>query len=196
MNKILFSLFIFSSPLFSDIFPFQTIEKANSAYNKGEFIKSARLFEMLDTKEASVHYNVANAYYKAENYDKALENYIKAKGVEDSIRFYNMGNSYFKKSDFNKAIEYYLKSLNIKDDTDTQYNLLLAEHRAKEQDRKKDNTLSKKKKRPSYNQKIEDTNKMANEELNYLLKQINKKKIPTVMYNINREEASSDKNPW
>jgi len=198
MNKALVSLFIFSSSLFSDIFPFQTIEKANSAYLKGKFIKSARLFEMLDVTDASVAYNIANAYYKAGDYDKALEYYIKAEGVDDSARFYNMGNSYYKKNNFNKAIDFYIKSLNVKDDIDTQHNLLLAEKRAEEKYQKKDSSKNINIKR-DIEKKVEDKSNQdmgSQKELDYLLKQTNKKRIPTVMYSVEREEEHHVKNPW
>lgn len=203
MNRFIVSFFLLLSPLFSDIFPFQTIEKANLAYKNRDFLKSARLFNSLDKQDSLVLYNMANSYYKANKYDTALKFYIKAEGVDEATRFYNIGNCYFKKNEFNQAIEFYVKSLNIKDDKDTKHNLLLAEKMAEDKQNSLDKNLTDKKKitqniedRDSKREKMrkEDTQK---DELTYLLKQINREKIPTVMYNLNRgEREDSGKNPW
>ena len=197
MNRVFFLFFLFLSSLFADIFSFQTIEKANRAYNSGEFEHSARLFNTLSTKDAIIFYNIANAYYKAGLYDKALRSYKKAKGVDEAICFYNMGNSYFKKNEFKKAIDFYIKSLNIKEDRDARYNLGLAKKREK---KKESNNRDKKKRygtKKKLDKDISTQDKIRKDELSYLLKQINRKKIPTIMYNLNRgEKENSDKNPW
>ncbi|MCH9739966.1 MAG: tetratricopeptide repeat protein, partial [Epsilonproteobacteria bacterium] len=123
MNKKLFYYFLFSPILFADILPFQTIEKANDAYEKGEYHKSAELFNELKKDDPTVAYNEANAHYKAGDYDKALKHYEKAKGIDEATRQHNLGNTHFKKDDLENAIKSYEESLKIRDDEDTRYNL-------------------------------------------------------------------------
>ena len=190
MNRILLYLplfsFLFSHLLFADMFPFQTIVKAHQAYIDGEFRRSARLFNTLDKKDASVAYNRANSYYKAGMYDSAERSYLQAKGVDEAMRSYNLGNVYFKKREFTKAIASYERSLTFKEDEDARFNLELAKQKRKK---------NLKKIIPKY-QKLEE-NKKIDKELTYLLKQLSKKKIPTMLYRIKSEhKEQDDSNPW
>jgi len=127
MNRVSISLFLLCSSLSADIFPFQIIEKANSAYAHKDFKKAIKLFKCLDSKNRWVAYNLGNSYYKIGMYNKALEYYTLAKGVDEPIRLYNIGNSYFKKGDFIRAVTFYRASLALKEDEDTKQNLHLAE---------------------------------------------------------------------
>ena len=210
MNRPLLylSLFTFLSPssLFADMFPFQTIEKANQAYSDGEFRKSARLFNTLDKKDVSVAYDRANAYYKAGMYDASERSYLRAKGVDEAMRSYNLGNVYFKKREFDKAIASYEHSLTFKEDEDARFNLELAKQK-REQNRKKSKRKEKIKKRTPLYQKSKENKKIDKElsseerlrkqELTHLLQQVSKKKMPTMLYRIKSEqEEQDDSNPW
>jgi len=53
MNKLII-LLLASNFLLADLLDFKTIEQANKAYEKGDFNKSARLFNALDSKEPTV----------------------------------------------------------------------------------------------------------------------------------------------
>jgi hypothetical protein len=64
MNKLILYI-LCTGAIYADIFDFQTIEKANQAYEKGDFNKSAKLFNALDSKEPTAVYDKANAEYKA-----------------------------------------------------------------------------------------------------------------------------------
>ena len=143
MFKI-FPYFIFTSLLFADIFPFQTIEKANQAYESGAFQKSAMLFKSLKKETPTVVYNQANAEYKAGSYDEALKHYAEAKGVDDAMLEHNIGNTYFKKNDFNNAITHYEKALSFREDEDTRYNLALAKQKKEEQQEQENRDTNKK----------------------------------------------------
>ena len=251
MNKIIIYIF-FTNILFADIFNFQTIEKANKAYENGEFSKSATLFNSLSKDDPSVAYDEGNAHYKAGNYDEALNAYNKAEGMDEATRSYNMGNSYFQKKELDKAIKAYEKSLKFKEDVDTQHNLELAkkkkkkeeeqkkkqdkkddkkkeekdkkkkedEEKKKEQDKKdeqkkkddekkkeddkknadKDKKSDEEKKREAQAKKDKEMSpeeKMRKKELSHLLKQLSKKKMPTMMYQANDEKRKDDNvNPW
>ncbi|CAA6798432.1 MAG: TPR domain protein in aerotolerance operon, partial [uncultured Sulfurovum sp.] len=129
---------LLSPLLFADMFDFQTIEKANSAYVEGDFNKSAKLFGSLKNSDSTVAYDKANAEYKAGRYDEALSSYKKAKGVDEAQRQHNIGNAHFKKQELDKAIEAYEKALEVRDDEDTKHNLELAKKKKKEEEQKKE----------------------------------------------------------
>ena len=206
MNRTLLylSLFYFLSPisLFSDMFPFQTIEKANKAYIDGKFRTSARLFNTLDRKDAFVAYNRANAYYKAGMYDASERSYIRAKGVDEATRTYNLGNVYFKKREFDKAIDSYEHSLTVREDSDTRFNLELAkqkreENKSREQVKKRKPLYLKLKESKKRDKEITNEEKIRKQELTHLLKQVSKKRMPSMLYLIESEkEEQNDKNPW
>jgi len=221
-----FPYFILTPLIFADIFPFQTIEKANQAYENGEFAKSTRLFKSLKKDEPIVAYNQANAQYKTGMYDEALKNYTKAKGIDEAIRQYNIGNTYFKKNDLDKAIASYEKALKIREDEDTRYNLELAKKEREAQNKQKNKDKNKEKKKKDKEKKDEkkkkekksqdkkDTQKKAakkmtqkkkptkeeklrKKELSHLIKQLSKKKMPTILYQATDEKGERhDKNPW
>jgi Ca-activated chloride channel family protein len=223
--------------LSADILPFQTIEKANKAYEKGDYSKSAKLFRSLDKDDPTVAYDEANAHYKAEAYDKALESYKKSKGIDEATRQYNMGNAYFKKDNLDLAIKSYKESLKIRDDEDTRYNLELAKRKKeqKKKEQKKKNNQDKKKnqdkkenkkekeeqkkkkgqekekseKKKSNEQqsqkaeqkeqkeKMSAKEKLTKKELKRLMKKLNEKRMPTMMYQTKPpKERKNDTNPW
>lgn len=211
------SLYLLLTPvvLFADIFPFQTIEKANQAYKQGEFHKSARLFQSLKKDEPTVAYNLANALYKAGMYDEALKNYAKAKGVDDATREHNIGNTYFKKNELYRAIEHYENALKIREDVETRYNLELAKKQQDEQNkqdknREKKHDKEEKKQQQSKDQEDKPTQekkekveqimsqeeKLRKKELTHLMKQLSQKKMPTMIYQATQEKEEDDKNPW
>ena len=253
MNKI-YILILSSGFLWANLLDFKTIAQANRAYEKGEFTKSATLFGSLEKESSVVAYNRANALYKARKYDEALEQYAKAKGVDEAQRLHNMGNSYFKKQAWDKAIEHYEKALNVKEDSDTRFNLELAkrekreEEKRKEQEKKKEKKKKPKndkkdkkeeKKKPNNPKKQEDKSEkdkkedekkkedkkksdkpkkkqdkqekeeemtpeeakkeaLRKRELKHMMKQLAKKKMPTMMYQTNPKEQGEKnvKNPW
>ena len=246
---------LFTPMLFADVFPFQTIEKANEAYKNGEYRKSVRLFKSVSIDDPTVQYDQANAEYKAGMYDDALKHYVKAKGVDEATRLYNMGNCYFKKGEFGSAISNYRNALKLNSDDDVMHNLKLArekraekakkereekekkdkdkkkseEQKKKEEERKKKEEEQRKKdeakkkesdkkddkkkesdRKNSKSQKDADASnkqetkkkmspkeKMRKKELSHLVKQLSKKKMPTMMYQGKENKGErDDKNPW
>lgn len=157
--------------LFAEIvFPFQTIEKANSAYRVGDYNESVKLFDRLEKDEPSVYYNRANAEYKAGEYDSALLSYAKAKGVDEAMRLHNIGNIYFQKKEWDKAIERYEASLLVREDNDTRFNLELAKKKKEEkkkkekEDKKKEDEKNKDKNKEDEDKKKKDEEKKKKEE--------------------------------
>jgi len=215
--KILLFLMLTGS-LWANLLDFKTIDQANEAYEKGHFQKSAILFGELKKDDPSIFYDRANALYKAKAYDEALKYYEKAKGVDESTRLHNIGNSYFQKQKLKLAIESYEKALKIREDSDTRHNLELAKRK---QEEKKKNKKKKKKKKKKPKQKKDKKKKqkknnkknkkknnkkkepqkekeaMRKRELNHMIKELSKKKMPTLMYQTNSKKGDhNEKNPW
>ncbi len=245
-----------------NIFPFQTIQKANRAYGLGDYNRSIELFNSLEKDDPSVDYNRANAEYKAGDYESALLSYAKAKGVDEATRLYNIGNIYFKKKEWGRAIESYEASLVVREDDDTRFNLELAKRKKeekkrkeqeekskKDKDKKKEDEEKRKKEEEKKKQEEEKKNrdkkeqdkkdkqkqdkkkgqdkesdkrkksnkdnaqdgkkkekkdkmtqeeKLTQKELKRLMKKLNDKKMPTMMYQASPENRGDrdDKNPW
>jgi len=136
MKQIL--IFItFSMLLPAAFLPFEKIQEANSAYQKGAYEHSALLFSQIDTNQSIRAYNMGNAYYKAKQYTLAIQAYRDAKGVDEATRLYNLGNCYAQLNRLDQAIHAYKESLRYRQDQDTQHNLLVVERRKKEQEEKK-----------------------------------------------------------
>ncbi len=92
--------------LLGGLMDFITIDKAQEAYNKKEYQKSATLLKSLKRDTPEYYYDLGNSYYKAGKYDDAIKAYKRAKGsgVDEHNRLHNLGNSYFKKKSLNNAI--------------------------------------------------------------------------------------------
>ena len=74
-------------------------------------------------------WNEANAYYAREQYQDALDHYMKIEnsGVESADLYYNIGNTYFKMRYMAYAVLYYEKALRLApNDPDIAYNLGIA----------------------------------------------------------------------
>jgi len=150
---------------------FMELDKAKSAYEKGDYEKSQKIYESYQesTKKADVHYNIGNTLYKQAKYKEAIESYKKATFDNKKSRaenFANLGNAYVKSGDekeFPEAVKAYEESLKIQEDKEIQENLKALkeflkkrEEEKKKQD-KKDN--DKKKKDENKDKKDEDSDK-------------------------------------
>ena len=110
---------------------FMDLKEAKQAYEKGDYAKSAEIYNKYgkSSNSAQSQYNNANALYKLEKYDEAIKSYQKANFRDDELKaknLANMGNAYAKQStpeSLNKAVESYEKSLKIKEDKETRENL-------------------------------------------------------------------------
>jgi len=103
------------------------------SYSGGNMNKGTRLYEKQDfngavenflkeqskkPKDPVVNYNLASAYYKSGDFDKALETYETALNNTEDINFksavlYNMGNCAYRKGDSDLALQYYKSSLKL-----------------------------------------------------------------------------------
>ena len=173
LPKILTSLFLLSfvvlpQNLKASFFDFANLDKAEKAYNSGEFEKSQKLYGAYarDTKDAESFYNEGNSFYKDGKFDKALEAYNKATfkdKISQSKKYANMGNSYVKqqKKDFlQKAKDAYEKSLTLYEDKDTRENLEAVKKAIEEQKKQKENQQNKdKNKKKDEDKKNKEQNK-------------------------------------
>ena len=98
------------------------VRRGNRQYNKGNYEKSIERYERaLEAAPESFEatYNLGNALYKAERFDKAEQTMRRA--AADSLRtdgeraeaFYNLGNAQFKQQKYKEALESYKQSLRL-----------------------------------------------------------------------------------
>ena len=98
------------------------VRRGNRQYNKGNYEKSIERDERaLEAAPESFEatYNLGNALYKAERFDKAEQTMRRA--AADSLRtdgeraeaFYNLGNAQFKQQKYKEALESYKQSLRL-----------------------------------------------------------------------------------
>ena len=87
------SCFLLGVPLASAKDSLSVFQKANAAYRGGDYVQAASLYESLlkeGVKDASVDYNLGNAYFKQNRLGLALLHYEKARRLgprEPDVRF-------------------------------------------------------------------------------------------------------------
>ena len=134
---------------------FLEVNKAQTAYDKGNFKESARSYDSFadKTQNNESHYNAGNAFYKENKYKEALKSYEKASfsdKAKEAQKYSNIGNAYVKqqkKALLQKAVEAYEKSLKLKEDKETRENLEAVKkalQQQKKQKKKKKNSQDKK----------------------------------------------------
>ena len=108
------------------------VRKGNRQYHKGEYDAAiGRYEEALKAAPGQFEatYNLGNALYKAERFDRAEQTMMQA--AADSLRseaeraeaFYNLGNAQFKQQKYKEALESYKQSLRLNPaDMEAKYN--------------------------------------------------------------------------
>ncbi|MDE5574194.1 MAG: VWA domain-containing protein [Bacteroidales bacterium] len=93
-----------------------------------------------DSTYYKAKYNLANAQYGQQNYERALENYAAVaenptlSKAEKSSVFHNLGNTFVQQKDYQKAVEAYIRALQQQPGrTDTRYNLAYAQRMLQQQ---------------------------------------------------------------
>ena len=128
---ILFVLLFNASHVEAGMLDFMQLDAAKKAYEAKEYKKSQAIYDQFakSTNSSESYYDSANALYKLKQYDKAIENYKKAKFSDknkEANSLSNLGNAYAKKGDeksLHAAVKQYEKSLKLKEDQDTRENL-------------------------------------------------------------------------
>jgi len=131
---------------------FNYLEKANKAFNKGDFKSASDNYSKVNSDEA--RYDLANSLYKQKKYKEALSTYksISNKDLEFA-KLHNMGNCQAQLKQNDEAIKSYQDALKIKDDKDTKFNLELLKKQKKKNDKKKKENKKNQKKNDKKNQK-------------------------------------------
>ena len=108
------------------------VRKGNRQYNKGNYEQSIGRYEQAlqaAPGQFEAIYNLGNALYKAERFDRAEQTMQQA--AADSLRadteraeaFYNLGNAQFKQQKYQEALESYKQSLRLNpSDQEAKYN--------------------------------------------------------------------------
>ena len=176
-------LLLIDKPLKAQVFDFQTIDKANEAYEQKQYKKAAKEFKKVSQSKEG-HYNFANALYKDKKYNQALQEYKKVITSNKELEYkklHNMGNSYVKLNKLEDAQKMYEKALTLKEDQQTKENLEMvkkalqnkqkqANKNKKNKQNKKDNNeqnkSQKNKEQKNQDQKKNDKKSKNNEEKN------------------------------
>lgn len=90
------------------------MEMAKDDYQKERYLSAAKLFSNIESSEA--RYNAANSYYRAGEYEQALNLYMYIRSDDPLLKstlFFNMGNCYVRLKEFAKAREMFIKSLRL-----------------------------------------------------------------------------------
>ncbi len=148
-------LFIAAIYLNAGIFDFMDIKKAKEAYEKKDYQKAAAYYEKLAKDgDANALFNLADSYYKAGEYKKALENFQKVNDKKlEFKKLHNMGNTYARLGKIDEAIGSYEKALKIKEDEDTRFNYELLKKKKERQKKKNEKQKEQNKKERQKDQK-------------------------------------------
>lgn len=122
---ILGLFFSYTNNVKASILDFQTINKANEAYNNKDYETATKNFEKI-ANSSEAKYNLANSLYKEGKYKEAIKNYKNVVTSDKELehkKLHNLGNSYANIGEYEKAIKSYESALKIKEDKDTKDNL-------------------------------------------------------------------------
>lgn len=109
-------------------------EAAKYDYAKEEYQSAATLFSNIDSDAA--RYNTASSYYRAGEYEKALNGYMRIRAADPDLKavlYFNMANCYIRLKEYAKAREMLIRSLTLKYDKEADENLAFIA-KAEEQD--------------------------------------------------------------
>jgi len=123
---ILLSILLFGIPerLDAALWNDTHLQEAKAAYQKGDYLRSARIYESYGIAYESREsiYNAANGYYRAGSYARAVALYQSINFVDETqnrMLYYNLGNAFVKRGetgDLQRARKSYEKALSIAED--------------------------------------------------------------------------------
>ena len=93
---ILGVIFSYTNNIEASILDFQTINKANEAYNHKDYETATKNFEKI-ANSSEAKYNLANSLYKEGKYKEAIKNYknvVTSNKELEHKKLHNLGNSY------------------------------------------------------------------------------------------------------
>lgn len=158
------------SPVNSGLIPSSKARDAQKLYITKEYDQalSAFLDAQIDSPEDTVlHYNIANTYYKMNNYEEASKNYqsaaVAAQDIElEEKAYYNLGNCSYRMGRLDEAIIWYKKALELNpDDEDAKYNLEFVREEIKRRINQAKEQQERQEKEGEENQKQQEENQSA-----------------------------------
>jgi Ca-activated chloride channel family protein len=176
----------------ASILDWHYLNQAKVAYQKGNYQKSAELYQKINNDEAK--YNEADSLYKMKKYKEALDiyNQIKDKKLAEKVE-YNKGNCYAKMGKIDKAINSYKNVLKLNpNDKDAKYNLELLEKKKQQQKKNKNN--NKQQQNSNKNQKQQNKEKQNNNKSNKNKAQRNQEKKNNSKKQNNKQKEQQKQN--
>ncbi|MFT7004329.1 MAG: Ca-activated chloride channel family protein [Sulfurimonas sp.] len=196
---VLFGFMFASIDAKAGILDFMDIKEAKTAYEVGDYEKSAQLYEKYgeESKKGESFFNAGNSLYKQKKYKEALESYEKATFDDESLsakNYSNKGNAFVKSQNLQKAVESYEKSLKIKEDKDTRENLEAVKKFMEKQKKKDPKEKNKKDDKKQKNKNSKDKNdKNKSDDSKNADKKSDKKDKQKKEQNSSKSENSKDK---
>lgn len=120
------------------------IRKGNGEYDKGNYQQAEinfRQAQAVDSASGDISYNIGNSLYMQKKYQESLGAYQKSLHQEknpmrSAMNLHNAGNAFFQMKNYKESVEAYKKALKINPtDSETRYNLALAQQKLKEQEK-------------------------------------------------------------
>lgn len=193
-----------SSYAMAGMLDFIDLKNAKTAYEKGDFTESAKIYEEYAKSSGSGdgYFNAGNAFYKEKKYKEAIESYKKATFENDEAKarnLSNLGNAYAKEAkqdSLQKAIEAYEKSLALKEDKDTRENLQEVEKlfKKQKQDSKENRQKPKNKEQDKENQQGGKNQNSKDNEKRESEKKSDEKDSPKDKEPKDKEKEANEKN--
>ncbi|MFC2074350.1 tetratricopeptide repeat protein [Campylobacterota bacterium] len=106
---------------------FSTPSSGDTAYAQEKDLKALTRFKELSLRSPEDHYNLGNAYYRAGQYEEAIDTYKEVRSTDRSLKakvFHNLGNSYIRLEMYDEARIAFKKSLILEYNKETDENLL------------------------------------------------------------------------
>ena len=131
------------------------LDQARTLYKEKNYDKAYNAYLIAlkgAPKNISLDAEVAQAAYKAKDYQKSTDLYsknLRSKNINPSLLNHNLGNAYYQKQDYPKAVEAYKNALRKNpNDNETRYNLALALKKEQKNKQQQQNKQSNKQNQP------------------------------------------------
>jgi len=146
------------------LFDFQTIDKANEAYQNQEYKEAVKIYEEVVKlkKNPESYYDLANALYKDKQYKKALQTYQKVKTDNKNLEYkklFNSANSQFALEKYEDALDAFEKAKKLKTEQDLEDNIKLTKKMIKKKKEEENKDDKKKDDKKDKNEENKDQNK-------------------------------------